>query len=66
MYKTVQAKAAILNGSVFEWWFEKRTVRNPKFETFRFRMDSEFECSEFEPRLYSRYLVTGQLVTSGN
>ena len=26
MYKTVQAKAAILNGSVFEWWFEKRTT----------------------------------------
>ena len=28
------------------------TIRNPKFETFRFRMDSELECSEFEPRLY--------------
>ena len=28
---------------------------NPNFETFRFRMDSEFECSEFEPRLYSEF-----------
>ena len=52
MYKTLWAKAAILNGSVFKWWFENRTIQNPNFETFRFRMDLEFECSEFEPRLY--------------
>ena len=98
IYKTVQAKAAILKCSVFEWSgpfqirtfqngrsklgrfiqkenlfiFIKRprlsmvrfsngpdhsktelsTIRIPNFETFGFRMGSEFECSVFEPPLY--------------
>ena len=29
------------------------TIRKPNFKTFGIRMDSEFKCSEFEPRLYS-------------
>ena len=38
----------------------KQTVRKPNFETFCFQMDLEFECSEFEPRLYSgHYLNMG-------
>ena len=46
-----QAKAAILNSSVLEWWFENRTILNPNSKTFGFRMDSEFECSVFQPPL---------------
>ena len=46
-------KAAILNCSVFEWWFENQTILNPNSKMFGFRMDSEFECSVFEPPLYS-------------
>ena len=53
----------MLKSSVFEWSgpFENRTkwrpfcflpIRKPNFETFGFRMDSVFECSEFEPPLY--------------
>ena len=28
------------------------TIQKPNFEMFSFRMDSVFECSEFEPPLY--------------
>ena len=28
------------------------TIQKPNFETFGFRLDSVFECSEFEPPLY--------------
>ena len=46
------AKAAILKSSDFEWWFENRTILNQNNKMFGFRMDSEFECSVFEPLLY--------------
>ena len=41
------AIAAILRSNV-----RKPNVRKPTFETFGFRMDSDFEWSEFEPPLY--------------
>ena len=46
-------KRPSLECSVFEWSvFEWSTIRKQTFKKFGFRMDSEFECSEFEPLLY--------------
>ena len=32
-------------------------IRKPNFETFRFRMDSDFEWSEFEPPQYLLFQI---------
>ena len=43
--------------------FEYRTIRNPNFKTFGNRMDSEFECSVFEPPLYLKRHLKSQKTT---
>ena len=53
----------VFEWSVFEWSvFEWSTIRKQTFKKFGFRMDSEFECSEFEPLLY---LIFGRNVFFG-
>ena len=50
-------ECSVFQCSGFEW----STIRKPNFETFHFRMDSVFKCSEFNPRLYNKFLQKNDL-----
>ena len=55
VFKMTQAKVAILNSSVFEWWFENRTIRKPNFKMFGIGMVFGIPSSDFEPPLQSDF-----------